>query len=156
MAERPVTRPVLTDRDSAERLAGEVEGAIAKLEGALEAETALLAEGRIRDGLARADEKKEATGDYLRRLEAAKANAVAMARLAPDLLPGLRAAQERLQAAAQRNQAVVATARAVSDGLIQGLADELAERSRPRGYEPPKRGPVAKRSADPLAFSRRY
>jgi hypothetical protein len=96
------------------------------------------------------------TGDYLRRLEVAKANAVALARLAPDLLPGLRAAQERLQIAALRNQAVVATARAVSDGLIQGLADELAERSRPRGYEPPKRGPAPKRSADPLAFSRRY
>jgi hypothetical protein len=36
-------REALTDREGAERLAGDVEAAITKLEGALEAETALLA-----------------------------------------------------------------------------------------------------------------
>lgn len=129
-------------------------GTMRALEEVLGEETSYLAKGRVREALSREARKSELAGAYLRGLECAKANAVALKRLCPEALPGIRTAQERLREVVERNQAVIATARAVSEGLVKSVADEVSARARPAGYGAgPPSGQRA--SAAPLAVSRR-
>ena len=62
---------------------------------------------------------------YLRGLEAVKANAVALARFAPEAVDGLRAAHAGFGRTVEENRIVLATARAVSEGLIKSLSEEI-------------------------------
>lgn len=104
------------------------------LEGVLEAETAHVRVGRIREGLTDDGRKGELGTRYMAGLETVKANAVALARLAPDALETLRQAHARFGCVVQMNQTVLATARAVTEGLIRGLADDLGRATRPSVY----------------------
>src|SRR3954464_1450361 len=82
----------VTSRAGAEDLIGSVLSGMRELEATLGAETAQVRAGRIRDGLASEAKKGELAARYLRGLEAVKANAVALARFAPEAVDGLRAA----------------------------------------------------------------
>ncbi len=153
MAEPSRGRISLSSRDEAIRFVEAFVGAIVALEGVLNEETAHLAAGRIRQGLAQEARKTELAGSYLQGLEVIRANGVALARFAPDAVLRLKEAQTALRGAIGRNQAVLATARAVSEGLIRAVADEVGRQSRPAGYgagPPPGAGP-----ARPLVFSAR-
>src|SRR3954462_12644946 len=78
----------VTSRAGAEDLIGSVLSGMRELEAALGAETAQVRVGRIRDGLASEAKKGELAARYLRGLEAVKANAVALARFAPEAVDG--------------------------------------------------------------------
>jgi hypothetical protein len=67
-------------------------------------------------------------------LQAIKANAVALARFAPDALERLRQEHGRFGRVVQTNQTVLATARAVTESLIKTIADDLARATRPQVY----------------------
>ncbi len=146
----------LTSRADAEALVCRVMETITALEAALETETQHLAAGRIRQGLAGDRAKADLTGAYLAAITAAKTNAVAAKRLAPDLLPALGTAQAKLHAAALRNEAVLATAKAVSEGLVRAMADEVAKQARPQAYGVPARHAMPARAPGPVAFSGRF
>ncbi len=146
----------LTGRADAEALILHAVHAITALEAALETETQHLAAGRIGQGLVGERAKAELTGAYLAAITAAKTNAVAAKRLAPDLLPLLGTAQARLHATALRNQAVLATAKAVSEGLVRAMADEVAKQARPQAYGIPARHAPPPRAPGPVAFSGRF
>lgn len=129
---------------------------MAELEGVLSRETAHLAAGRIRAGLAEEAHKGALAAGYLRSLEHAKRHAVALARFSPAELRALRASSAAFEATVGRNQAVIATVRAVSEGLVRELGADAARRSRPSGYGP---GAVSARPAQapaaPLQLSAR-
>ena len=146
-------RPRCTSRQEAESLVAGFRQTIADLALVLEEETAHLSAGRIRDGLACETRKGELAGRYLQTVEATKANAVALARFASDLLPALRREHALFQSVVVRNQTVLATARAVSEGLVKGVADEIARQTRPQGYGMPP--PAGRPTAKPLVFSTR-
>lgn len=149
-------RPRVLGRADAERLIAELAATMGELELVLEAETAQLRVGRIRDGLAEGARKQELSGAYLVGLEGIKANAVALARFAPDAVERLRAAHARFGRVLEANQAVLATARAVSESLIKDLAEEMGRARRPAGYAPAGYGaPPRPASAEPLVLSRR-
>ncbi|NNM74703.1 hypothetical protein [Enterovirga aerilata] len=132
-------------------------GALTELEACLEAETALIGAGRIRDGLAEEARKSELSGAYVLRLQEAKANVVALARLAPPALAAFRSRQAAFERVMERNQTVIATARAVSEGLIRGLSEAVEREARPKLYGLPSRGPGAVApAAAPLVFSGRF
>jgi hypothetical protein len=152
VAEPRAARPGLTGPVEAESFVAAFAGTIGELTALLEEESTYLAAGRIREGLAREERKSQLAAGYMLGLEHAKRNAVALARFAPHALPGLQAAQVALRTAVERNQTVVATARAVSEGLVRGVAEEVARRSSPRGYGAP--APAAA-SARPLVYSAR-
>ena len=154
-SDRAVPAPVASRAD-AEALIRRATDAVAALEAALEAETRHISAGRIGQGLAGERAKAELTGAYLAAITAAKTNAVAAKRLAPDLLSSLRVAQATLHAAALRNQAVLATAKAVSEGLIRAMADEVAKQARPQAYAIPARHAAPPRAPGPVAFSGRF
>lgn len=130
----PRPRPALADAATAESFVAAFAGTMDELARLLDEEAAHLAAGRIRQGLSREERKSQLSAGYLLGLEHAKQNAVALARFAPRTVGRLQAAQVALRDAVHRNQAVVATARAVSEGLVRGVADEVARQSRPRGY----------------------
>ena len=150
-------RPRVLGRADAERLIDDLVATMGELELVLEAETAQLRIGRIRDGLGQAPRKQDLAGAYLVGLEAVKANAIALARFAPDALDRLRGSHARFGRALEANQAVLATARAVSESLIKDLAEEMGRTRRPSGYAPSGYGgtPPRPASAEPLVLSRR-
>lgn len=132
----PVETPRVATREAAAALVAEVSGVMKDLEKVLEVETAHLRAGRIRDGLAQEERKSALTSRYLRGLEALKANAVALARFAPDALERLKAEHAAFARVIETNQIVLATARAVSEGLVRSLSAELDRGARPAGYGP--------------------
>ena len=87
----------ILSRDDAERLVASVLATMADLEKVLAHETAHVRVGRVRDGLAEEAKKSELASAYLRGLEAVKANAVALARFAPEAIERLKTAPRRLR-----------------------------------------------------------
>jgi len=151
----PAPSPRVASRDDAERLVGGVMATMRDLEAVLEAETGQLRIGRIREGLAQEERKGELAGHYMRGLESVKANAIALARFAPDAVDRLKRAHAGFNVAVEANQRVVATVRAVSENLIKTLSDEVNRAARPQSYAPGvPAGAYAGRS-EPLVVSKR-
>lgn len=131
----------VADRAGADALVQAVMSAMQALEAVLAAESGHVRAGRLREGLAESEAKGALAGAYLRGLETAKANAVALARFAPAGVEALRTAHRRFAAAVETNQMVLATARTVSEGLIKSLADDLGRARTPTVYGAPSRSP---------------
>lgn len=140
-------------RTEAEQLMAGVLGIMTDLEGLLESETGLVRVGRFREGLAQQERKSEMAAAYILQLEAVKGNAVALARLAPEALDRLKKAHLSFGKAVQANQMVLATARAVSETLVKGIAEEMSRQARPRVYAPPGAAPRTATNT-PLVLSR--
>lgn len=147
----PARRSIAT-QDEAERFLAAFAETMDELGGVLELETSEIAAGRIGAGLAQEARKSALAAGYLQGLELARANAVAIARFAPEAAGRLKDAHLGFRAALERNQAVLATAKAVSEGLVKGVAEEMAKQTRPAGYgsAAPARGGAA-----PLVYSGR-
>jgi len=141
-------------RDDAERLVAGVLATMADLEKVLANETAHVRVGRIRDGLAEEARKSELASAYMRGLEAVKANAIALARFAPEALARLKAAHGAFGRVVETNQTVLATARAVSENLVKGVADEMNRLSRPQGYGLPGAQAPRPQRSEPLILSK--
>src|SRR5262245_24526088 len=97
----------IADRKQAEELAAGVVATIAELVRRLEAETAHVRVGRLREGLAEERRKAELSAAYLQGLEAVKGNAVAIARLAPHALLSLKEAHAKFAGTVADNQMVL-------------------------------------------------
>ena len=121
------------DRPGAAALVAEVVAAIGELQSLLDEESAHVRAGRLRDGLAGQERKAALASAYLRGLEAVKANAIALARCAPEEVARLKSVHASFARALETNQAVLATARAVSESLLKGIAEEISP-ARPQGY----------------------
>jgi hypothetical protein len=154
-APEPSGRAIAT-REEAERLLATLTAALDELEGYLDAESELIAAGRIRDGLAGEGRKSELSAAYVLQLQLAKANVVALARLAPEALRVFRARQAAFERVMNRNQTVIATARAVAEGLIRSLSEAVQREARPTVYGAPARPSLVAQSASPLVFSGRF
>jgi hypothetical protein len=153
MAEPPRERRSIATREEADRFLAAFADTMGELERVLEHETRELSAGRIRSGLSQEERKGALAAGYLQGLEHARANAVAIARLAPEAASRLKEAHHGFRAALERNQAVLATARAVSEGLVKGVAEEMAKRTRPAGYG--DAAPPVRATAGPLVYSGR-
>jgi len=124
------------------------------LQSVVEEETTLVRAGRLCEASRLAPKKTELAGRYFRAVEELKANSKRLARNAPD--QGVLADRhERLQAVLKSNLMVLATAHAVSEGILRRLSGDLARKTYPQGYGASGRttGPDTRRAA-PLALSR--
>lgn len=147
----------VTDRPSAQTFVRGLLATMIELEAVLTRESDGVRAGRIAQALTDSASKSELASAYMNGLEAAKANAIALARFAPEGLEALKAAQHRFAAVVETNQQVLATARAVSEGLIKALAEEVAKARTPTVYGRPSVSPSPYgRGAQggPLVFSR--
>lgn len=150
----PVTNTQVTDAAAAERLVAETLTTMRELEILLGRESDHIRVGRLAEGLAEAPQKTALAGAYLRGLQAVKANAVALARFAPEGIASLREAHGRFSEVVAANQAVLATARSVSEGLLRNLSTELTRSTEPKGYGTRPAPPLTDTAAARLVLSR--
>lgn len=120
----------------ADRLVAATLAVMEDLGAVLAREAEAIRVGRLKEGLAEEARKAELATAYFVAIERVKANAVALARFAPAGVKSLKAAHERFGAAVTANQTVLATARAVSEGLVRSISEELAKAERPQTYAP--------------------
>lgn len=152
---QPPQRRVATPAD-AQALIAEISATMAALEKILAVETEHVRVGRIGEGLADEGRKTELTSTYIRGLEALKANAVALARFAPQGLEILKRDHATFARVIETNQIVLATARAVSEGLIKGVAEELGRSNQMQGYRPAGAPAVRSSGASPVLVSKTF
>jgi hypothetical protein len=141
---------------------GEAQHAIANLErimdsllSTVEEETALVRGGRIKEATHLAPVKTELAGFYLSETERLKAGKNFMQRTLPDALATLRRRHEAFQALLQVNLTVLATAHAVSEGIVRSVSDEINRTQVPQTYGSTGRATVAKpKNRQPIAISR--
>ena len=115
-------------------------------------ETAHARAGRVSAAAQLNDKKLELARLYAAECQRAKAG---LAHALPDVIAELRYKHAAFQALLQTNMTVLATAHAVSDGIIRGVSGELARKQAPSTYGATGRAsaPSAKTS-QPLALSR--
>jgi hypothetical protein len=143
--------------------AGEAERAIAdlneimdRLEATLAEETVQLRAGSLRAARALDATKSALAALYAAQSERVKAAAGLIAQSLPGAIDALRSRHVAFQSVLQANLTVLATAHAVSEGIIRGVSGELARQQTPTTYGASGRanGPNP-RASQPLAFSRK-
>ena len=145
----------ITTAAEAEQAIDDLATLIEKLTGVIAQETVLIHAGRIRNASALEPAKAELAG----RLFAASERLKSSAKFFRHLAPGRRAVLLRLQDAfrgiVQKNMIVLATAHAVSEGIVRRLSGDLARKASPQVYGASGRAaaPNPKHSR-PLAVSR--
>jgi hypothetical protein len=129
--------------------------AMDRLQAVLTQETELLRSGHVRDAIALEAKKQAAATDYTASAARVRLAAPLVARALPQLLVPLRQRHAELQKLLHANMTVLATAHAVSEGIIRGVSGELAKRRSPSTYGASGRANTPPpRTGQPLAVSR--
>jgi len=131
---------------------------LAELMDSLEAivveETALVRAGKLRGARALGPKKNELSSLYFKTLEQLKAQKL-IARAVPQDVSALKRRHEKLHASLKVNLVVLATAHAVSEGIMRRLSGDLARRACPPVYGASgKTMAPDPRRTQPLALSR--
>lgn len=151
-----------SETDMAISTAAEAERAIANLNTIMdslietvEEETAHMRKGRLREAIALKPRKTDLAQRYV--AESARVNTAkpAIAKALPQALAALRERHAAFQSLLQTNLTVIATAHAVSEGIIRGVSGEMNRRQAPSTYGASGRtNAPAPRNSQPLAVSR--
>lgn len=143
--------------------AGEAEQVIVNLGRIMDAlletvgeETSLVRAGKLRQATDLEAAKSELASRYLFETERLKVSRNLVAQKLPDRVAELRRRHDEFHALLQINLTVLATAHAVSEGIVRGVADELNRKQVPQGYGARGRVEAAspRHAAQPLALSR--
>jgi hypothetical protein len=139
----------------AEQMIANLNTIMDRLVETVEEETARVRAGRLADAAELTEGKADLGRRYTVESERVKAVGEFIARSLPDALERLRKRHVAFQALLQTNLTVLATAHAVSEGIIRGVSGELARKRAPSTYGATGRTntPSAKAS-QPLAISR--
>jgi hypothetical protein len=124
----------ITTASEAERAIDDLNALLEELSGLLSRETALVRAGRIRSAAAIEPVKKNLTGKLFACGERLKGSANFVLQAVPVQCAALKDVQEAFNSVLQRNMAVLATAHAVSEGIVRRLSAELARKSAPQVY----------------------
>jgi len=139
----------------ARKLAEELIDAMKNLLGILEHETDLVRAGNVRDATALESAKNESSGRYVRIVSTLRNNAAYFKQAVPDLLATLQRHHDIFRAMLQVNLTVLATAHAVTEGIIRGVNGEVQRQRMPQGYTAGgQRAAPSPRHATPLTFNR--
>lgn len=146
----PVSSP-----SEARRLAEGLMEVMNALLGIIEQETELVRGGSVRDAMALESRKAEASQRYMTAITRLKDNSEYFRQTTPDLLTALHRHHDVFRAMLQVNLTVLATAHAVSEGLVRGVNSEIQRKRLPQGYNAAgQRAQPAPRQAAPLSVSR--
>jgi hypothetical protein len=157
--EKPVhDRPRVTSAAEARELVDMIIETLSGLSHVVGEETQLMRDGQIGAALDREPKKTELAGRYMRGLEVVKANAVALARFVPDEVQRLKGAHQAFSELLETNQAVLATARAVSETIVRDLAKDAGRAPQAQGYSRSGYGavtqPAQRGGAGPIVVSK--
>jgi len=121
----------------------------------VEQETELVRAGKLSAAAALEPEKTALAQQYMCAASLLKGEKPRLAQAAPDQLAGLRRKHDEFHALLQMNLTVLATAHAVSEGIMRGVSTELARKASPQTYGASGRHSVPDpKAAQPLAVSR--
>jgi len=148
-------QPPIASAAEAERAIADLNAIMGKLAETLSSETTHLREGRVREAMALEGAKQELGRAYAAAAAPIKVAGPLIARLLPQLLEPLRRRHAELQQLLQLNMTVLATAHAVSEGIIRGVSGELNKARTPSTYGATGRANAPNpRAGQPLAISR--
>ena len=148
-------RPPVTTPIEARKLAEEMLDVMTKLLAVVERETELVRAGKVREGMQLEEQKTELTSRYVTAVETMRMAQKHLAQVAPELLAALKRHHETFRAMLQINLTVLATAHAVSEGIVRGVNAEVQRRNMPNAYTAGgQRAAPSPRQVRPLAVSR--
>lgn len=152
----PSDRPApITTKSDAERAIANLNAIMDSLVQTVEEETARVRAGHLRSAVELQEAKSILARRYALETEQVSAAKAIVAQTLPAQLDALRKRHEVFQNLLKTNLTVLATAHAVSEGIIRGVSGELARKQAPSTYGATGRtntpGPKA---SQPLAISR--
>ena len=100
----------------------------------IEQETALVRAGKVREALKLEEKKNDMSRRYIAMISLLKASQKYLAQTTPDLLSALHRHHDVFRAMLQVNLTVLATAHAVSEGIVRGVNAEMQKRNIPQTY----------------------
>jgi hypothetical protein len=152
----PIASPAPTaPAAEAEKLIAHFVEVMDALVGLVQQETELVRGGRLAQAAALAQPKGDLTQQYIAAASRLRASQTHLSRIMPDRLAALRQRHDVFRSLLQINLTVLATAHAVSEGIVRGVSGEMARKSAPQTYGASGRPDLPKRAAAaPLAVSR--
>ena len=146
--------PVFTVAE-AERLTSHLIEVMDALLEVVQQETELVRAGRLAKAAQLEQPKSDLTRLYIADTLRLRASRAHLASIIPDTLDMLHRRHDTFRALLQVNLTVLATAHAVSEGIVRGVSDELARRTQPRTYGASGAATgLARKAAPPLSVSR--
>ena len=154
-AAAPVARPAVSTPAEIRKLAEELMDVMAALLATIERETELVRAGKVREAIRLEEQKSEMSRRYMVAVENLKTTQKVLAQSAPELLATLRRNHDTFRAMLQINLTVLATAHAVSEGIVRGVNTEIQRKNIPNTYTAAgQRAAPGPRHITPLALSR--
>jgi hypothetical protein len=151
----PPAKPAASTPTEARKLAEDMVEVMSALLGIIERETELVRAGKVHEAMQLEQQKGDLSRRYVIALENLKAAQNHLAQAAPELLATLRRHHETFRAMLQINLTVLATAHAVSEGIVRGVNAEVQRRNIPNTYTAAgQRAAPSPRQIRPLAVSR--
>jgi hypothetical protein len=151
----PAARPAASTPLEARKLAQDMVEVMSALLAIVERETELVRAGKVAEAMRLEEQKRALSRRYVIAVENLKAAQKHLAQVAPDLLATLRRHHETFRAMLQVNLTVLATAHAVSEGIVRGVNAEVQRRNIPNTYTAAgQRAAPSPRQIRPLAVSR--
>ena len=146
----PITTPA-----EAEQAIDDLTALIEKLTGLVEQEMLLVHAGQIRTASALEPGKAALAGQLFAAGERLRVSAKFLVQAVPARCAALARVQETFRAVLQKNMIVLATAHAVSEGIMRRLSGDLARTAAPQVYGASGRAaPPNPKHGRPLAISR--
>ena len=147
--------PAASNAAEARKLAQDLIEVMSALLGVIERETELVRAGKLREAMASEPEKSALSRRYVNAVGHLKASQKFLAQSAPELLTTLHRYHDTFRAMLQVNLTVLATAHAVSEGIVRGVNAEMQRRNIPNTYTAAgKRAAPGPRHMTPLSVSR--
>ena len=139
----------------ADALVAQLMGVMAELAEVVQQETELVRAGRVSVATTFAESKSDLSRRYVASTLRLRASKPQLAQIAPDRRAAWQQRHEALRALLKTNMTVLATAHAVSEGIVRGVSNEITRRSVPHTYGATGRTNVPTRGTGvPLAVSR--
>jgi hypothetical protein len=151
----PAQVPVASTAAEARKLAENLMDVMSALLGVVERETELVRAGKLREAMALESKKTDLSRRYVNAVAHLKASQKFLSETAPELLATLHRHHDVFRAMLQINLTVLATAHAVSEGIVRGVNTEIQRRNIPNTYTSAgRRAAPGPRHMTPLAVSR--
>jgi hypothetical protein len=130
----PAPPPPAATPIDARKLAENLIDVMSTLLGVIERETELVRAGKLREAMAFEPKKTELSRRYVNAVGQLKVSQKYLSQTTPELLTTLHRHHDTFRAMLQINLTVLATAHAVSEGIIRGVNIEMQKKSKPQTY----------------------
>jgi hypothetical protein len=152
---KPTPAKAISTPAEARKLAEDLIDVMSGLLGVIERETELVRAGDLREALRLEEKKSDLSRRYMVAVETLKNAQKYLSQVSPELLAALRRDHDTFRAMLQINLTVLATAHAVSEGIVRGVNTEIQRKNIPNTYTASgHRAVPGPRNITPLSVSR--